>query len=383
MEMTHALTIVADENIPYVREAFGAFGGVELCPGRQIDRERIGRAEVLLVRSVTPVNKTLLEGTPVRFVGTATIGTDHVDTDYLEDAGVCFASAPGSNAVSVGEYVAAAVLEWAVERDRDLSGLTAGVIGVGNVGRQVERRLTALGLDVRRNDPPRRDAGEDGFVDIAEIYDCDIITVHVPLTREGPYPTYHLVNGAFFDRLSGRPLVINSSRGSVVDGTALTAAYNDGRIDAYILDVWEQEPNPAPDQVASAFLATPHIAGYSFDGKVNGTQMLFDALNRHVGTAYTWDRQAVMPPPEVPSLVCMATAEPQRAVRDTVRAVYDIRADDGRFRAAMDGPDRPAAFDRLRKQYPRRREFVNTRIEVRDGKDRVSRILSSLGFTLG
>jgi len=377
--------ILADRNIPLVREAFGCLGEVTLYPGRRLSREQVAGADILLVRSVTPVNAALLEGSRVRFVGTATIGTDHVDQAYLARRGVGFASAPGSNANSVAEYLTAALLELAdaVLPGRTLRGLTLGIIGAGNVGRRVEEKARALGLDVLLNDPPlARATGLPKYRPLEELFRADVLTLHVPLTREGPDATHHLADARFFERMREGAVFINTSRGAVADTAALSAALDSGRLAAAVLDVWEGEPDIPADLLSKVFIGTPHIAGYSYDGKVNGTRMIFEAACRHFGLDLTWDPSGRLPEP-APAVIPLGDLRGEAACRAAVRVAYDIRRDDTALRETLNLPpgERGAAFDRLRKEYPVRREFAA--FTVTGGAEDDRRLLQRLGFRLG
>ena len=197
-----AYTIYADENIPYAEEAFSSLGSVTLVNGRNLSSEDIADADILIVRSVTKVTESLLNGSNVTFVGTATIGTDHVDEEYLDRKNITFASAPGCNANSVSEYITGILLEMAVAKGFPLKDKVLGIAGVGNVGGLVEEKAKALGMEVILNDPPLRDeTGDPKYRDIEELFEADIITLHVPLTKEGPYPTYHMADEKFFARM--------------------------------------------------------------------------------------------------------------------------------------------------------------------------------------
>ena len=262
------MKIVADPNIPFVREAFAALGEIQLVPGRQIRAETVRDAELLLVRSITPVTPALLEGSRVKFVATATIGTDHVDLGYLASRDVGFASASGSNANSVAEYVVAGLLELARRRKFRLREKTLGVVGVGNVGRRVVRYAEALGMRVLQNDPPRQRAEALAhFVSLDRLLaEADIVTAHVPLVREEPEATFHLIDRDVLFSLSRRPILVNTARGAVVDNRALLPAIAGGKLGGVVLDVWENEPDISGELLAVVDLGTPHIAGYSFDG---------------------------------------------------------------------------------------------------------------------
>ncbi len=377
------MKIVADENIPYAREAFGLLGEVVTASGRAMDRNLVRDADLLFVRSITKVNRDLLDGTKVQFVGTATIGEDHVDRSYLAEQGIGFSSAPGCNANSVGEYLAEALLVLAETRGFNLPDRRLGIVGHGNVGKRVEQKARALGMECVLNDPPlARKTGDDRYRPKDEIFDCQIITVHVPLTKDGPDATYHLLDAAFFERLKTGAIIINTSRGSVVDGDALRAALESGKVGASVLDVWEGEPNIDLDLLANLALATPHIAGYSFDGKVNGTRQVYEAACHHLGVTPKWDPAPDLPAPDCPEYTVNGSLPLQEAILKTVSAVYDIRNDDRELRAIIHKApeERGAYFDRLRKEYPRRREFHNTRVTVQPENSEMLDCLRGLGF---
>lgn len=376
------MKIVADENIPYVVDAFGTIGEVTTMHGRTVTRDLIRDAEMLLVRSVTKVNEALLEGSSVRFVATATIGLDHIDQDYLRSRDISLASAPGSNANSVAEYVTAALLVLGRRRGLTLDGLTAGVIGLGNVGSQVAKKLTALGIGVLRNDPPlQRETGDVSFLPIDELFGADIITVHVPLTKDGPDPTYHLLDSAFLPKLKPGAILFNTSRGSVADTQALLAHLaKDGR-GPVVLDVWENEPTICMDLLDKVDLGSPHIAGYSFDGKVKGCHMIYEAACQFLGVKPTWDPQAQLPPPPHSRIDLSQTdASDEDVLRQAALTVYDIEGDDTRLRglSSVPEPEQDQYFDRLRKEYPVRREFTNTTVAGCHGA--AAGKLAALGF---
>lgn len=378
------MRILADENIPYVREAFAAFGSVNTLPGRRIVREALMTTDILVVRSVTRVDAALLEGTPVKFVGTTTIGEDHIDKIYLGRRNIGFASAPGCNANSVAEYVVAALLFLATSRGFLLQDRSLGVIGHGNVGKRVEQKARALGIHCVLNDPPlAREIGGDRYRPLEEVYDCPLITVHVPLTATGSDATLHLLNAKFFNRLRTGAIVLNTSRGAVVNGIALREALEEGKVGAAVLDVWEGEPDIDTELLANCAIGTPHIAGYSFDGKVNGTLQIYRAACRFFGRKPTWDPTPLLPAPETPLVrVNGAAADVQGELFSAICKVYDILRDDMALRAIMTLPpeERGAYFDRLRKTYPIRREFQFTRAIVEPRNEKIERMLEGIGF---
>ncbi|HUI06019.1 MAG TPA: 4-phosphoerythronate dehydrogenase PdxB [Verrucomicrobiae bacterium] len=378
------MKIVADPNIPFVREAFASLGDIVLVPGRQIDAAAAGDADALLVRSVTPVNARLLDGSRVRFVATATIGTDHVDEPCLRERGIGFASAAGSNANSVAEYVVAALLEMAHRHGFRLRDQTLGVVGVGNVGSRVVRYAEALGMRVLPNDPPRQRAENlPQFVPLPHVLTgADIITLHVPLTRRGVDATAHLFDKERLAALEERrPLLINTARGAIVDNKALLKAIDGERVRGTVLDVWENEPDISPELLDVVDIGTPHIAGYSFDGKVNGTQMIYRAACQFFGIPPTW--QPPLPPPEVPRIELSVSSgdDDDDVLRRVVRRVYDVTADDAALRKGVRSSEGLAAsFDTLRAVYPVRREFFNTELILRGASDTLRKKFATLEF---
>ena len=351
------MRFVVDENMPYARDIFSAIGPTVARPGRAISNADVKDADALLVRSITRVDESLLKGSSVRFVGTATIGEDHIDKSYLQRAGIAFASAQGCNANSVSEWWTCAVLNAADDVGLDLSKAAVGIVGVGNVGRRVFAKARALGVRVLLNDPPRADAegrhtgdplpdGETAeFLPLDRLLaEADIITVHVPLTADGPYPTRRLFGADAFKKMKPSALFINASRGDVHDEAALRDALDDRLIRASILDVWENEPRISADTLRRVRYGTPHIAGYSHDGKVNGTAMVFDACMKALGVDAIWDR-AQVPPPLIPFLEVSPLPNETRAavIRRIVTLLYPFRSDDERLRAILTAPDETAA----------------------------------------
>lgn len=380
------MKIVADANIPFVRECFSSVGEVEVMGGRDITPQALADADALLVRSITPVNGELLSGSAVRFVGTATIGFDHVDRPYLERHGIGFASAPGSNANSAAEYVIAALLEIGRRRSIRLEGSSIGVIGVGNVGGRIATKCEALGMRVYRNDPPlQRQTGDRKYVPIDALYDCDFITIHTPLTREGIDKTYHLADGRFFSRLKQGVVFVNAARGAVANSQALQTAIHADRLQAVVLDVWEHEPNIETDLLEMVDLATPHIAGYSFDGKVAGMIMIYRSFCEHFSLAPRFDVQDFLPEPLVPRLKLESGGtDDEDQLASAVEKVYRVARDDRNLREIVHHPaeERGAFFDALRKNYRVRREFHNTTVVLDHPREALVRKLRGIGFTV-
>ena len=360
------MKIIADANIPFVSECFSSIGQVTVVGGRQITPSIVADADVLLVRSITPVGPELLTASKVRFVGTATIGFDHVDRDFLEKNSIGFASAPGSNANSAAEYVIAGLLEVAQRHHLTLEGSSIGIIGVGNVGGRVAGKCAALGMHVFLNDPPlQRQTRDTKYLALEELFGCDFITLHTPLTFDGPDRTHHLVDGRFFGSLKEGCVFVNASRGGVVDSGALKAAMRRGRLRAVVLDVWEKEPAIDVELLKMVDIGTPHIAGYSLDGKINGLIMIYRSVCEYFGLEPKFDVEDFLPEPSVPQVKLNQGVEhEQDALLKAVREVYRIDRDDERLRRVLDEPVEKsgAYFDSLRKNYPVRREFQNTEI---------------------
>lgn len=370
------MKIIADENIPSVIECFSSIGEVEVFSGREMTPSFVSDADVLLVRSVTAVNSNLLAGSKVRFVGTATIGFDHIDVEYLTKNNIGFASAPGSNANSAAEYVIAALLEIAHKHKITLEGKSIGIIGVGNVGSKVAKKCAALGMKVKLNDPPlQRQTRDMKYLLLEDLYDCDFITLHTPLTFEGIDRTFHLADEKFFESLKKGSVFINTSRGGVVTTNALKAAISSGRLKATVLDVWEDEPNIDTELLEMVDIGTPHIAGYSLDGKVAGMIMLYKAVCEYFGLEEKFDASSFLPEPPVKELNIGANDKgEQNLLHKAVKKIYRISEDDSRMRRMLNTPvdKRGEFFDSLRKNYPVRREFQNTRIILADSVQRTA-----------
>ncbi len=375
------MKIIADANIPFIEKCLQGLGSVEVTSGREITPEKVKDAQALLVRSITKVNEQLLEGSSVKFVGTATIGTDHIDLDYLAKNGIAFSSAPGSNANSVAEYVTAALLELAETRRFKLEGMSIGIIGAGNVGSRVARKAQALGMNVYLNDPPlARETGDARYLPIDNLYGCDILTMHTPLTYEGLDSTFHLAGEAFFDSLKGGAIFINTARGPVMDSSALKSAIRTGKLGSVVLDVWEDEPEIDLKLLKMVDIASPHIAGYSFDGKVRGMIMIYKAMCKCFGIEPNKNESDFLPEPENKKVTLPAIKDEQSVIANAVGAVYDIMLDDMNMRKMQDQPDPGPYFDKLRKEYRIRREFSNTRIIAGPDQQGAFKKLRGIGF---
>ena len=377
------MKIVADENIPCIEQAFASLGEVSLLPGRGMQAADVRDADVLLVRSVTRVDASLLDNSAVRFVGSATIGFDHVDRDYLRNRGIGFSTAPGSNATSAAEYVISVLMVLSAQQGFELAGKTVGIIGCGNVGSRVRQRLTALGMHCLVNDPPLQAQGvQDDFVQIEAALQADIVTVHVPLERSGVHPTLHLIDAARLRQLAPGAIFINTSRGAVADNQALDVALEHRDDLTVVLDVWENEPAISTRLLQRVALGTPHIAGYSLDGKLRGTEMIYDAVCRHFDRTVQWRAADAVDAAPAYRLAHDAEEDVLATLREAVLSVYDVREDDARLRAtlALSADERSAAFDSLRKNYPIRREFSESTIRMRQPDSQAGTLLEQLGF---
>lgn len=370
-----SLSIVADQQILLAKEVFSKFGDVQLVDGRFIDHQVINGADVLLVRSVTKVNESLLQNSKIRFVGSATSGIDHIDTDYLQKSNITFSHALGSNARSVAEYVLSSLLVVAEQQDFSLTEKTVGIIGCGQVGSRVKRFLDVLGIKSLLNDPPLASkALNHTYVELEEILQADIITLHVPLTTGGEFPTSKLVNQAFLNKLKSDVILVNTSRGEVVDEAALLSFKQANPAATLILDVWCNEPEIDINLLQKTFIATPHIAGYSYDGKLKATEMLFDALNVYVN--------------EESSGAGLLQSEQEKvtidddAIQLAVMQSYDVRSDAIALTnlTDMEEEKRAVYFDSLRKNYPIRREFTNRTIQTARMSNESKQQLLQLGF---
>ncbi len=376
--------LIVDANIPAAGACFSAFGRVTRVPGREITRAHLRNADALIVRSVTPVNEALLAGTPVRFVGTCTIGTDHIDRDYLAAHGIVFASAPGCNAEAVADYMLSTLLTLAERDGRSLLERRVGVIGAGNVGSRVQARLEGLGVEVAVCDPPRAEnEGSAGFARLDTLVErCDVLCLHTPLVKEGRHATRHLLDAARIAALKPYSVVVNAGRGDCVDGQALCQRLTEQGDITAALDVWENEPNIDAALYQQAALATPHIAGYSLDGKLRGSLMIHHALAEHLGKPGALALGDICPPPALASLTLTEALPIEDALRLCTRAVYDTRRDHDALHRRAGSEGMAAGFDACRAAYPLRREFATLDVQLQ-GEARVLAVpLRAAGFTV-
>jgi erythronate-4-phosphate dehydrogenase len=376
------MLIVADENIPLLDAFYARFGEIRRVPGRSIDRATVEQADVLLVRSVTRVDRALLEGSKVRFVGTCTIGTDHLDLDYFQQAGITWSSAPGCNARGVVDYVLGSLLTLADIEGADLTQRTYGVVGAGEVGGRLVKVLQGLGWNVLVCDPPRQAAQGGDFVSLEHIIEqCDVISLHTPLTRSGAGSTWHLFDDRRLNQLKPGAWLINASRGPVVDNAALREVLLEREDLQAVLDVWENEPEVDVALAELCVLATPHIAGYSLDGKQRGTAQIYQAFCDFLGLPAQVKLSDLLPSPWLSQVTLNADCDPAWALAMVCRGVYDPRRDDADFRRSLVGSvsEQRAAFDALRKHYPSRREIDGLQVRIEGDSPELRRIVAALG----
>lgn len=377
------MKLVVDENIEFGAEAFSGFGEVELMHGRKITNQSLKDCDALIVRSITRVDEKLLNGTPVKFVSTATIGTDHLDSNYLESRNIKYASAPGCNSFAVAEYVLTAISLFAHQSNFEFANKSLGVVGYGNIGKKITRFAKSIGMKVLVNDPPLEREGYDyNFSSLKEILACDFITLHVPMNKSGGDKTFHLFDSENINSLKPGTVLINSSRGGVVDNSALLdrlGKYND--ITA-VLDVWENEPKISGELLEKVYLGTPHIAGYSLEGKVNGTKMIYDELCKFTDKNPRWKPQL----PEADNSLISIQQKLTEAdlLFDITNKIYAIEKDSDSLKklSSMDLQKRGENFDLLRKTYQLRREFNNYTIAPENLSEKQINLLKDLRFNI-
>lgn len=338
------MKVIVDDKIPFIKEAIEKIADeVVYAPGKDFTPSLVKDADALIIRTRTRCNRELLEGSKVKFIATATIGFDHIDAEYCREAGITWTNAPGCNSASVAQYLQSSLILLQALKGINLPEVTIGIIGVGNVGSKVAKVAQELGMRVLLNDLPREDKeGKQGFSSLQTLAEeCDILTFHVPLYKEGKYKTFHLADEAFFRSLKRSPIIINTSRGEVIETAALLKTLENGLISDAVIDVWENEPDINLSLLYKVFIGTPHIAGYSADGKANATRMSLDSLCRYFGIQA--DYHIAPPEPENPIIIASTPTE-------AYLKMYDPRKDCEALRA------HPELFEKLRGDYPLRRE---------------------------
>lgn len=379
MKAQNMVRITADQAIPFLHGVIEPLADMDYLPARSITHETLARSDALLIRTRTRCDEALLSGTPVRFIGTATIGTDHIDTGYCREHGITVVNAPGCNAGSVMQYVASGLLTL-LQKDRlSLTGKQIGIVGVGNVGSRIEKLARILGMEPLLNDPPReRSEGSAGFISLQQLLrESDIVTLHVPLTLQGNDPTFHLIGREELRLMRPGTVLINTARGEVIDPVSLEASIKEHRSPQAVLDVWENEPRIDHALLQHARIATPHIAGYSADGKANATRMILSALAGFFGFPFSSFSLQMPPPPTTPVIRLSGKGkDPLVIAAEAVLHTYDVLSDDARLR------DLPGNFEHQRAHYPLRREFSAYRVlPDRDALPALP-LLNALGFTV-
>ncbi len=368
--------LMIEGSIPYMRDlkALELFDEVQYIHNAELKNEHLSQTDAMIVRSITRCNAELLQDTPVQFIATATAGFDHISTDYCQEHNITWTTAKGCNATAVAQYVWAALSHLSIKDDWQFADKTIGIIGVGCVGKEVERIARAVGMNVLLNDPIRAEhEGVEAFVSLEEIQaKADIITLHVPLTKEGNYPTYHLVDDDFLKACQKPIILINACRGAVTDSSALITAKDNKSISRLVIDCWEHEPNINQDLVALAELVSPHIAGFSAEGKFRGARMSLDAILKHFGLTAegVYDTSSVLG--EVPDKCIKLDNEDKHYYAKALLHTLDPLKIDGLLRQA------PQSFEAIRKGYIYPREMEAYIVEGATAEQ--VQVLKKIGF---
>ena len=374
------MKFIADKAIPYVKEAFSSLGEVHLLSAKEITSATLQDATGLLVRTATKITPSLLNRSTVKFIGTATIGTDHIDLPYIADRHIQFSSAPGCNAVAVAEYILTALFCLEQKTGVSVRNRTLGIIGAGNTGSALKMKAEAIGVKCLLNDPPLAEKSSDSqFSHLDEIArKADIISIHVPLTHSGKYPTFHLIDEPILHQLKPGTIIINTSRGETVDSQALKS--NRERLGPIILDVWENEPHIDPELLHKVDIATPHIAGYSLEGKIRATKMIYRAACDFFGMKPTWNSEDVLATDAIPDLTLQSNGQ---ILEQAILQAYNIFEDDHRLRSYPDQDNPGEYFTDLRNNYQYRREFSSFRLNVGQDFSRQDwQLLEKIGFKI-
>ena len=373
------MKIVADDKIPYIKGALEPVAEVLYLPGNKTTPEIVKDADAIITRTRTICNEKLLKGSGVKFIATATIGYDHIDTEYCKKAGIEWTNAPGCNAESVNQYITSALFSWSMRKRTDLAGKTIGIVGVGQVGSRVVKTCETIGMKVLLNDPPReRVEGKGSFVSLKTIQEeADIITFHVPLNMDGEDATYHMVNEEFLQNLKKLPLIINSCRGEVFDTEEVKMAIKTKLISGVIIDCWENEPEIDMELLKIADYGTPHIAGYSKDGKANGTKMSVQAVSRFFNLGLDDWQPSKIELPENPIISIDGKQRREYSIlAEAILSTYDIETDDNELRRDA------LLFEKLRGDYPVRREFDSFIINSKNITKETLKKLEKLRFKI-
>jgi erythronate-4-phosphate dehydrogenase len=358
-------TIIADENIPFVRKAFEPLGNLVTLSGRDMNAITIRDADILIVRSITRVDELLIGKSSVQYIATASTGYDHIDTDYLKVRDIEFFAAAGCNANAVAEYTIVAIAALCLRYGLRMDEITLGIVGVGRIGMRVAEKAAVLGITTLMNDPPLKDkTGDNMYLPLHSVLGrSDIVTVHVPLITTDVYPTIHMMNENFIGMMKPDALLINTSRGAVVDEHVLLGALTGLKIGNAVLDVWENEPAINVKLLENVAIGTPHIAGHSIDGRVNATVMVYRDLCRFLNVKAAWEPDG-LPEPEQPVIEIVKNLDPEKTIPEVLFRAYPIYTDDERMRgiSRIKVPARAHYFDTIRSQHRSRREFNSYRL---------------------
>lgn len=372
------ITVIADTKIPFLKGVLDDVAKLKYLDGKEISNQEVQNTDALIIRTRTKCDKGLLQNSSLKFIASATIGFDHIDSNYCKANGIAWTNAPGCNAASVEQYVVAALLEIAHQFKFKLSEKTIGIIGVGHVGSKVAKAAVALGMKVLLNDPPRqRSENNTSFIDLIDLQkEADIISFHTPLNKFGKDKTEHLVNETFLNQLKAGVMLINTSRGEIIDEKDLIQAIDENKIKATVLDVWRNEPTINLDLLNKTFIATPHIAGYSADGKAKGTEMSVQALSKKFKLGLDDWKPTDIPHPENPIIeIDCSNKTTQEIIYEAYKQSYAIQIDDANLKQS------PKLFEDLRGYYPNRREAKAYTISFGNHSNaKVTAILENLGF---
>ncbi|MGB9720904.1 MAG: 4-phosphoerythronate dehydrogenase [bacterium] len=380
------LKFAADEKIPFLKDFFPKLGTLNLLPASEINQKNIKNFDILLVRTVTKVNSKLLEGTRIKMVGSMTSGIDHIDRNYLRRNKIKLLYAPGSNAQSVAEYVIACLLLLARKKEFSLKEKTIGIIGVGNVGTKVAQMCKALGMRILLNDPPKYNRTKNkNYLSFKRLSDADIVTLHIPLIFKGKYKTLHLIDEEFLNKIKPGTILINTSRGAVIDERMLIKFHK--KLGGIILDVWENEPDINIDLLKLVDIGTPHIAGYSLDGKFNATYIVYNKLCKFLGVNSKIRKDDVLPVTREKIKVSIEKNELFRTLYHIIIQIHNPLSDNNNLKEIIniESEERKKYFEELRSNYPVRREFSNYVLEIQKFSHdsvRIVKLLQSLGFQI-
>lgn len=372
------MKIIADNKIPFLKGILEPFAEVEYFPGKEITADKIKDADALIIRTRTKCNANLLSGSRVKFIATSTIGFDHIDTAFCAANNIKWANAPGCNSGSVMQYIASALVQLSNKHKFSFSEKTIGIVGVGNVGSKVARMASLVGMKVLLNDPPRkRKEGKVDFVPLKTIQEkADIISFHVPLNLKGRDKTAHLFDERFLSKMKEGAIIINSSRGRVISTEILKKGLKNKKVQAAVIDVWENEPEIDMELLELVDIATPHIAGYSADGKANGTSMSVQALSRHFKLGLDdWVPENIPSPVNQEFQIDCDKLSKEETIKSAILTTYDILKDDATLRKS------PSTFENQREDYPLRREFQAYKPKTINDRNDISEVLNALGFS--